>query len=86
MTIEITRDTDNYFDGAGVNRPVDSVSIVDVDKYGKTREAVFHYFNDGEGVTVGVDDGRMAVINISRDDTLALLVHLNEVFGVKHHE
>ena len=84
MTIKITRDTENYRDSAGVNRPVDSVHAPGVDR--SHCHAVFHYFNDGEGVTVGVDDGRMAVVNLSRVDTLALLVRLNEVFGVKHHE
>lgn len=85
MTIEITRDTENYFDGAGVNRPVDSVHAPDVER-GHSK-AVFHYFNDDAGVTVGVFEGaRAAVVNLSRTDTLALLVRLNEVFGVKHHE
>lgn len=85
MTIEITRDTDNYFDGAGVNRPVDSVHAPDV--YRGDCKAVFHYFNDGQGITVGVfEGGGASVVNLTRDDTLALLVRLNEVFGVKHHE
>lgn len=88
MTIKITRDTKNYRDGAGVSRPVDTVTLhgdPDQHRRGVVAEAVFHYFNDGMGITVGVeDDSRMSVINISRDDTLALLVRLNELFGVKH--